>query len=144
MNVSLWGIRNPLPLCNYQRKEGEISLEEYMPPAFNQIADTCALLEKHYKDMQDIEFTIQNNRLFMLQTRRGKRTAQAAVKIAVDMVKEKLITKEEAILRVDPYSIDQLLHPRLDPKKKGTPIAKGLPASPGIGLPASPAIGASP
>lgn len=127
------GIRNPYPLNIRQRKEGggEASLEETMPVVYKEIESTCALLEKHYTDMQDIEFTIQNDRLFMLQTRKGKRTAQAAVKIAVDMVKEGLIDKNEAIMRVDAYSIDQLLHPRLDPKQKGTPVAKGLPASPG-------------
>ncbi len=126
------GIRNPLPLSKFQKNgSAEISLEEYMPDVYKEIIETCTMLEKHYTDMQDIEFTIQNHRLFMLQTRKGKRTAQAAVKIAVEMVKEKLISTDEAILRVDPYSIDQLMHPRLDPKKKGTPIAKGLPASPG-------------
>jgi pyruvate,orthophosphate dikinase len=127
------GIRNPYPLNKTQRIAGggDSSLEEMMPAVYKQIDSTCTMLERHYKDMQDIEFTIQNDRLFMLQTRKGKRTAQAAVKIAVDMVAEKLIDKNEAIMRVDPYSIDQLLHPRLDPKKKGTPIAKGLPASPG-------------
>ncbi|MEZ4814397.1 MAG: pyruvate, phosphate dikinase [Bdellovibrionota bacterium] len=127
------GIRNPYPLNERQRKEGggDSSLEQMMPVIYKQIEETCELLEKHYKDMQDIEFTIQKDRLFMLQTRKGKRTAQAAVKIAVDMVKENLIDKNEAVMRVDPYSIDQLLHPRLDPKKKGKPVAKGLPASPG-------------
>jgi pyruvate, orthophosphate dikinase len=95
------------------------------------LANFEELLEKHYKNMQDIEFTIQQGRLFMLQTRTGKRTTQAAVRIAIDMVKEKMITKEEAVMRIDPYGIDQLLHPRLDPKAKGQPISKGLPASPG-------------
>jgi pyruvate,orthophosphate dikinase len=127
------GIRNPHPISKKQKQEsgGEASLEESMPEVYKQISDICKKLEGHYKDMQDIEFTIQNRRLFMLQTRRGKRTAQAAVKIAIDMVKEGLIDKNEGIMRVDPYSIDQLLHPRLDPSKKGKPIAKGLPASPG-------------
>jgi pyruvate,orthophosphate dikinase len=127
------GIRNPHPISKKQKQEsgGEYSLEESMPEVYTQISDICKKLEAHYKDMQDVEFTIQNRRLFMLQTRRGKRTAQAAVKIAIDMVKEGLIDKNEGIMRVDPYSIDQLLHPRLDPSKKGKPIAKGLPASPG-------------
>jgi len=127
------GIRNPHPISKKQKEEGSgsASLEESMPEVYKQISDICKKLEGHYKDMQDIEFTIQNRRLFMLQTRRGKRTAQAAVKIAIDMVKEGLIDKNEGIMRVDPYSIDQLLHPRLDPSKKGKPIAKGLPASPG-------------
>ena len=123
------GIRTPLPISAGGPQTN--SLEATMPEVFRQLKSTSEDLEKHYLDMQDIEFTIQNNRLFMLQTRRAKRTAQAAVKIAVDMVKEKLIDKKEAILRVDPYSLDQLLHPRLDPQKKGKYIAKGLPASPG-------------
>jgi len=130
------GIRIPQPLSLEQKKRGGQgsdmpSLEEVMPEAFAQFVKHQALLEKHYKDMQDIEFTIQEKRLFMLQTRNAKRTAQAAVKIAVDMVNEKLIPKDQAVLRVDPYSLDQLLHPRLDPTKKGKPVAKGLPASPG-------------
>jgi pyruvate,orthophosphate dikinase len=128
------GIRIPQPLSLEQKKREKsefASLEETMPEVFQQFVKHQDLLEKHYKDMQDIEFTIQERRLFMLQTRNGKRTAQAAVKTAVDMVEEKLITKDQAVLRVDPYSLDQLLHPRLDPSKKGQPIAKGLPASPG-------------
>ncbi|MBS1984582.1 MAG: pyruvate, phosphate dikinase [Bdellovibrionales bacterium] len=134
------GIRTPYPLSKMQKdRDAESdpalkdvpSLEELMPKVYQEFYGYQQKLEQHYKDMQDIEFTIQDGRLFMLQTRTGKRTTQASVKIAVDMVNEKLITTDEAILRIDPYGLDQLLHPRLDPKKKGTPIAKGLPASPG-------------
>ncbi len=128
------GIRTPQPVSKEQGKRSSAttkSLEELMPVAYKELLTHQDLLEKHYKNMQDIEFTIENAKLYMLQTRNGKRTTQAAVKIAVDMVAEGLISKEEAILRVDAYGIDQLLHPRLDPKKKGSPIAKGLPASPG-------------
>lgn len=114
-----------------ERKEKFLSLEEYMPGAYKQLVDVYMKLEKHYKDMQDIEFTIQDEKLWMLQTRTGKRTAAASVKIAVDMVEEKLIDKKTAILRVEPASLDQLLHPTFDPKAKKQIIAKGLPASPG-------------
>jgi pyruvate, orthophosphate dikinase len=116
------------------RKKKYPSLEEYMPKAYRQLDDIYNKLENHYRDMQDIEFTIQNQKLWMLQTRNGKRTAAAAVKIAVDMVKQGLITKEEALLRIDPASLDQLLHPTLDPKAKRTVITRGLPASPGAGV----------
>jgi len=114
-----------------ERKQKFPSLEEYMPEAYKQLVDVYKTLEKHYRDMQDIEFTIQNKKLWMLQTRNGKRTAQAAINIAVDMVEEGLITKEDAVLRVDPQSLDQLLHPTFDPKAQRKVIAKGLPASPG-------------
>ena len=114
-----------------ERKQNFPSLEEYMPEAYKQLVDVYKTLEKHYRDMQDIEFTIQNKKLWMLQTRNGKRTAQAAINIAVDMVEEGLITKEDAVLRVDPQSLDQLLHPTFDPKAQRKVIAKGLPASPG-------------
>jgi pyruvate,orthophosphate dikinase len=114
-----------------ERKQKYPSLEEYMPEAYKQLVDVYKTLEKHYRDMQDIEFTIQNKKLWMLQTRNGKRTARAAINIAVDMVEEGLITKEEAVLRVDPQSLDQLLHPTFDPKAQRKVIAKGLPASPG-------------
>lgn len=107
------------------------SMQETMPDVFLELEKIYKKLENHYRDMQDIEFTVQNKKLWMLQTRSGKRTAHASVKIAVDMVKEKLITKDEALLRVDPASLDQLLHPTLDPKAKVNVIAKGLPASPG-------------
>ncbi len=114
-----------------ERKEKYPSLQECMPSAYDQLEKVYLKLEKHYKDMQDIEFTIQNEKLWMLQTRSGKRTAAAAVKIAVDMVNEKLIDKKTALLRIDPASLDQLLHPTFDPKGKKDVIAKGLPASPG-------------
>src|SRR6185312_15908749 len=96
-----------------------------------QLVQVYQKLEKHYRDMQDIEFTIERGKLFMLQTRNGKRTAAAALKIAVDMVREKLISKQEAVMRIAPEQLDQLLHPTLDPKAKKDIIAKGLPASPG-------------
>lgn len=128
------GIRTPQSIT-IKGKEGLdsnlLSMEESMPEVFNQLKNIYQKLELHYKDMQDIEFTVQDNKLWMLQTRNGKRTAAAAIKIAVDMVDEGLITKEEAISRVDPLSIDQLLHPSLDPNAKVDIIAKGLPASPG-------------
>ncbi|PIV00593.1 pyruvate, phosphate dikinase [Candidatus Shapirobacteria bacterium CG03_land_8_20_14_0_80_39_12] len=116
------GIRTPHPLTDLQKD---------MPQAFKQLKEITSLLEKHYKDVQDFEFTIERNKLYMLQTRNGKRTAAAAIKIAVDMVKEGLITKEEALMRVEPNSLNQLLHPVLDPAVKYEVLAKGLPASPG-------------
>ena len=119
------GIRTP--------KEIE-ELKKDMPSVYEQLVDVYKKLELHYKDMQDIEFTIEKGKLFLLQTRTGKRTAHAAVKIAVDMVEEKLITKEEAVLRVEPNQLDQLLHKTIDPKAKLKVIAKGLPASPGAAV----------
>ncbi|MFI5372212.1 MAG: putative PEP-binding protein, partial [Candidatus Eisenbacteria bacterium] len=104
------------------------------PAAFRELRDITSRLEKHYRDVQDFEFTIQENKLYLLQTRTGKRTAQAAVRIAVDMVGERLISREEAVLRVEPASLDQLLHPRLDPKHKLPVIAQGLAASPGAAV----------
>jgi len=112
-------------------KSNKQSMEESMPKTFKQLKKILNILEKHYKDMQDVEFTVENKKLWMLQTRSGKRTAKAAVKIAVDMVKEKLISKKEAILRIDPNSLDSLLHPTLDEKSEIKIIGKGLPASPG-------------
>jgi pyruvate,orthophosphate dikinase len=109
-------------------------LKRIMPSIYNQLYKIQEKLEKHFKDMQDIEFTIEKGKLFMLQTRTGKRTAQAQVKIAVDMVKEKLISKKEAIMRVDPSSLDQLLHPMIDPSLKLQAIARGLAASPGAAV----------
>ncbi|PID26706.1 MAG: pyruvate, phosphate dikinase [Candidatus Cloacimonadota bacterium] len=108
-------------------------LKEILPKAYNQFIEIAELLEKHYKDMQDIEFTIENEKLFLLQTRNGKRTAAASVNIAIDMVNEGVLTKSEAIMKIDPLQIDQLLHPTYDDEdlKKATLIAKGLPASPG-------------
>ncbi len=107
------------------------SLEERMPNVYDELLTVYQKLEKHYRDMQDIEFTIQNNSLWMLQTRNGKRTAAAAVKIAADMVNEKLINKKTALSRIDPDSLDQLLHPTFDPNADREVIARGLPASPG-------------
>jgi len=108
-------------------------LKETNPGAYQQFVEIAEKLERHYRDMQDMEFTIERGKLFMLQTRNGKRTATAALKIAVDLVSEGLLTKEEAILKVEPKQLDSLLHPTFDPKalKSATPIAKGLPASPG-------------
>ena len=128
------GIRTPQSLT-IKGKEHEGSdlpaMEEVMPGVFKQLDDVRHKLEKHYRDMQDIEFTVQQGNLFMLQTRSGKRTAAAALKIAVDMVKEKLITQEEGLLRIEPHALDQLLHPTLDPMAHKTILTKGLPASPG-------------
>ena len=118
------GIRTPQPIS---------TLEQVMPEVYNEFARIANILENHYKDMQDMEFTIENGKLFMLQTRNGKRTAQAALKIAVDMVHEGMITEEEALLKVEPKQLDQLLHPMFDQEslKKGKVIATGLAASPG-------------
>ncbi|MGE5692449.1 MAG: pyruvate, phosphate dikinase, partial [Candidatus Zixiibacteriota bacterium] len=116
------GIRTPQPIKEMEKK---------LPAVFKQLKAITTKLEHHYKDLQDFEFTVQEGKLFMLQTRIGKRTTQAAVKIAVDLVKEKLLTKEEALLRIDPEDLNQLLHPRLDPKAEIRVITKGLAASPG-------------
>lgn len=126
------GIRTPHPLTREKSAgTGQTSLEEAMPEAYQELVKIYQKLENYFRDMQDIEFTIERNRLWMLQTRTGKRTAKAALKIACDMIDETLITEEEALLRVDPQSLDQLLHPTLDPKSKKILLAKGLPASPG-------------
>jgi len=128
------GIRTPqhLTIAGKQANHSDLpAMEEVMPEVFNQLNDVRLRLEKHYRDMQDIEFTVQQGKLFMLQTRNGKRTAPAALKIAVDMASEGLIDKKEAVKRIDPASLDQLLHPTLDPKAERKVIAKGLPASPG-------------
>lgn len=126
------GIRTPHPITKEAAaKAGLSSLEEALPKAYAQLVEIYKKLETHYRDMQDIEFTIERGVLWMLQTRNGKRTAAAALKIACDMIDEKLITEEEAILRLDPHALDQLLHPTLDPKAQKTLLAKGLPASPG-------------
>ena len=117
-----------------ERKEKYPSLEEYMPECYQQLMDLRKKLEEHYKDMQDIEFTIQDRKLYMLQTRSGKRTGQAAMKIAVDMVEEGLIDKKTALLRVEPEQLDQLLHPMIDPKATVNTVGKGLPASPGAAV----------
>ena len=128
------GIRTPQNITKKARLEAgskDASMEESMPKVYKELVTIYKKLEKHYRDMQDIEFTVENKKLWMLQTRSGKRTAKASIKIAVDMVKEKLITKDEAILRIDPKMLDTLLHPTLDPKAKKDIITKGLPASPG-------------
>ena len=128
------GIRTPQYLTKTAREEAgakPASMEEAMPEVYAELAAVFDRLEKHYRDMQDIEFTVEQAKLWMLQTRSGKRTAKAALKIAVDMASEGLITREEAILRVDPMALDQLLHPTLDPDAPRDVIAKGLPASPG-------------
>ena len=119
------GVRTPLPIAR---------LEQEMPSVYRQLREITTKLEQHYRDIQDFEFTIQDGTLYLLQTRNGKRTAQAAVRIAVEMVKEGLISEQEAVLRVDAASLDQLLHPRLDPKAKTQVIAKGLSASPGAAV----------
>ncbi len=116
------GTRTPKPI---------VELKKEMPKVYKQLVEITAKLEKYYRDVQDFEFTIQEGKLYMLQTRSGKRTTPAAVKIAVDMVKEKLITKEEALMRINPSDLDQLLHPRIDPHAKYDVIARGLSASPG-------------
>ena len=128
------GIRTPQSLTKYGRereKSALPSMEEAMPQVFAQLQALRVKLETHFRDVQDIEFTVQRGDLYMLQTRNGKRTAKAALKIAVDMVAEGLIDQEEALLRIDPGSLDQLLHPTLDPKAEKRIVAKGLPASPG-------------
>lgn len=116
------GVRTPKPI---------LKLEKEMPKVFKQLKEVTTRLEKHYKDMQDFEFTVENNVLYMLQTRSGKRGVKAAIKIAVEMVKEKLITKEEALMRIEPNQINQLLHPIINPNAKVEIIATGLPAAPG-------------
>ena len=116
------GIRTPEPIEQMREK---------MPDAFDQLLETLALLESHYRDMQDIEFTVEEGRLFILQTRTGKRTAAAALRVAVEMVDEELISREEAVARIDPAQLDQLLHPRIDPSAEIEVATRGLNASPG-------------
>ena len=128
------GIRTPQYLTRSAREKANAkpaSMEEAMPDVFAELADVFDTLESHYRDMQDIEFTVERGHLWMLQTRTGKRTAKAALKIAVDMASEGLITRDEAIKRVDPMALDQLLHPTLDPDARRDVLTKGLPASPG-------------
>jgi pyruvate, orthophosphate dikinase len=130
------GTRTPAPLNTYSTSEHNkelVSLEKFMPKIYKQLSDIRSRLEKHYNDMQDVEFTIEKGRLFMLQTRGGKRNGPAAVKMAIDMVKEKLVDGKTAVMRVTPEQLDELLHPILDPKKEleTKPLAKGLPAGPG-------------
>ena len=119
------GIRTPRHLSE---------MEEVLPEAYHELLDTMARLEGHYKDMQDLEFTIENGKLYMLQTRNGKRTAAAALKIASDLVDEGVIDKAEALRRIEPAQLDQLLHPAIDPSNTAKPITKGLPASPGAAV----------
>ena len=128
------GTRTPQHITVRAKKASgakELSMEETMPNVYRDLKNTLFKLEKHYKEMQDVEFTVENKKLWILQTRSGKRTAEAAIKIAVDMTKEKLISKKEALLRIDPNSLDTLLHPTLDKTVEKKIIAKGLPASPG-------------
>ncbi len=130
------GIRTPAPINEYSKSEHNKklkTLEKAMPQAYKELYSYQTRLEKHYKDMQDIEFTIENGKLYMLQTRVGKRNGPAAVTMAMDMLKERLITKEEAVMRVTPEQLDELLHPMVDPKVEMTkkPLVKGLPAGPG-------------
>ncbi|GLS01583.1 pyruvate, phosphate dikinase [Brevundimonas denitrificans] len=128
------GIRTPQSLTRAGREEmGETapSMEEAMPVVFAEFVDVVGRLESHYRDMQDIEFTVEQGRLWMLQTRNGKRTAKSALKIAVDLAAEGVISEEEAVSRVEPSALDQLLHPTLDPRASRTVVAAGLPASPG-------------
>jgi len=131
------GIRTPKSITRVQREtmgEGGLSMEEALPEVFQQLVQVYGQLEGHYRDMQDIEFTVERGKLWMLQTRNGKRTAKAALKIAVDMVAEGLITENEAVMRVDPAALDQLLHPTIAPGAVRDLIAVGLPASPGAAV----------
>ncbi len=128
------GIRTPqhLTLAGKERNGSDLpAMEEVMPVVFGQLAEVRQILEAHYKDMQDIEFTVQQDKLYMLQTRSGKRTSAAAIRIAVEMVKEGLITESDAVMRVEAGQLDQLLHPRLDPDAPRNVVSRGLPASPG-------------
>src|SRR5215475_8324419 len=128
------GIRTPQEITEIARKESgsdKPSMETAMPAAFKELTRIYGTLEKHYRDMQDMEFTVEQGKLWMLQTRSGKRTAKAALKIAVELANEKLITKDEAVARIEPASLDQLLHPTIDPNTERNVIATGLPASPG-------------
>jgi pyruvate,orthophosphate dikinase len=128
------GIRTPQPINESSKMESnkhQKTLEQVMPGAYADLVADYKKLEAHYKDMQDIEFTIENNKLYILQTRNAKRTVNAALKVAVDLVAEKVISENEAVLRINPEDLNQLLHPRLDPKAKKNIIATGLPASPG-------------
>jgi pyruvate, orthophosphate dikinase len=128
------GIRTPQEITEVARKEAgsdKPSMETAMPEAFKELTRIYGVLEKHYRDMQDLEFTVEQGKLWMLQTRAGKRTAKAALKIAVELAGEKLISREEAVARIDPASLDQLLHPTIDPNAERHVIATGLPASPG-------------
>ncbi|MBW2086928.1 MAG: pyruvate, phosphate dikinase, partial [Deltaproteobacteria bacterium] len=129
------GIRTPQPINRSKPVVADaVSLDEIMPEIYKELDDIRSKLEKHYREMEDVEFTIQQGKLWMLQTRTGKRTARAAIKIAHDMVKENLISREEAVARIDPDQLDQLLHPMFDPQAEKKVLAKGLPASPGAAV----------
>jgi pyruvate, orthophosphate dikinase len=128
------GIRTPQPVTIAAKSDGQVSLEEAMPEAYAELERVQRSLEEHYRDMQDIEFTIQQGRLWLLQTRSGKRTGKAMVKIAVDLANEGVISQEEAILRLEPDKLDELLHPTFDTSASREVIAKGLPASPGAAV----------
>ncbi len=128
------GIRTPQEITEQARKAASSdkpSMEQAMPEAYAELTRIYRALEKHYRDMQDLEFTVEKGKLWMLQTRSGKRTAKAALRIAVELANEGVVTKEEAVTRIDPGSLDQLLHPTIDPKAERKVIATGLPASPG-------------
>src|SRR6266478_1083050 len=128
------GIRTPQEITELARKEAssdKLSMEKAMPAAFNELTRIYGVLERHYRDMQDLEFTVEQGKLWMLQTRLGKRTANAALRIAVELANEGLITRKEAVTRIDPGALDQLLHPTIDPNAERKIIATGLPASPG-------------
>src|SRR5437762_4131841 len=128
------GIRTPQDITEEARQESgsdKASMESAMPEAFKELTRFYTLLEKHYRDMQDMEFTVEQGKLWMLQTRGGKRTAKAALRIAVELANEGLISKKDAVARIDPASLDQLLHPTIDPNAKRDVICTGLPASPG-------------
>src|SRR6202051_4976697 len=128
------GIRTPQEITEQARREAgsqKPSMESAMPEAFAELTRIHGALERHYRDMQDLEFTVEHGKLWMLQTRNGKRTAKAALRISVELAQEKLISKEEAVTRVDPAALDQLLHPTIDPSAEREVIATGLPASPG-------------
>ena len=128
------GIRTPQPVTIASKSDGQVALEEAMPEAYEELMRVQASLESHYRDMQDIEFTIQQQKLWLLQTRSGKRTAKAMVKIAVDLVRQGVITEDEAILRIEPDKLDELLHPSFDPSAARDVIARGLAASPGAAV----------
>ena len=125
------GIRTPQPLSKARAKSGETPMEQAMPKAYAELLKIRGKLEQHYRDMQDIEFTVEKGKLYMLQTRSGKRTTPASLRIAVEMAQEGLIDQQEAVRRVNPTALDQLLHPTLDPRAHRKPLGKGLPASPG-------------
>src|SRR5439155_18109779 len=127
-------IRTPQDITEDARRESgsdKPSMETAMPEAFKELTRIYTQLEKHYRDMQDLEFTVEQGKLWMLQTRSGKRTAKAALRIAVELANEGLITREEAVARVEPQALDQLLHPTIDPSAERKVLAVGLPASPG-------------